>query len=65
LIEYLKKGKEIKVVPLKNDLKNNEIAEALRDCLEEILNVEMSKVVAEIVGDEASAEIVEGRSKDE
>ena len=36
------------------------MTEALRDCLEEVLNVEMSKAVAEIIGDQVSAEIVEG-----
>lgn len=56
----MKSGKEIKAVPLKNDLKDDEMAEALRDCLEEVLNVEMSKAVAEIIGDEVNAEIVEG-----
>lgn len=60
LIEYLKSGKEIKAVPLKNDLKDDEMAEALRDCLEEVLNVEMTMAIAEIIGDEANAEIVEG-----
>lgn len=56
----MKSGKEIKAVPLKNDLKDDEMAEALRDCLEEVLNVEMSKAIAEIIGDGVSAEIVEG-----